>query len=209
MDIEKSVEKAVKWIQQNRERFWAITGTVVLSVMLVVLLVSRKQKETEEAWLQLGTVQSQLSQGQIDQARKGLDEWKARFSGSDAASYAKFLQADLAYRTSDYAQASQIYGDLAATGTPALVRPLAFSGQISSEEMLGKWKEAQTMAEAFLNKYPDHFLTASMYMTQARLSELTGNPAAAATIYERFVLLYPQSPWTAFAKTRAQVLSKK
>ena len=47
-----------------------------------------------------------------------------------------------------------------------------------------------------------------MYMTQARLAEMAGNKAAAAAIYDRFVLLFPQSPWTALARARTQALSK-
>ena len=86
------------------------------------------------------------------------------------------------------------------------MRPLALSAQIASEEMAGHYAQAQALAKTFLDLYPDHFLAAPTYMTQARLEELSGNRAAAVAIYERFVLLFPQSPWTALARSRMQTL---
>jgi len=102
------------------------------------------------------------------------------------------------YQTSDYVQASQIYGDVSQTGRPEPTRPLALSAQIASEEMSGHVPQAQSLAQMFLDRYPDHFLAAPTYMTQARLAELAGNPAAAAAVYDRVVLLYPKAlgpPW--------------
>ena len=167
------------------------------------------ESENEEGWVQLGAPQSMLTQGHYDDARKSLDGWDARFRGTSGASYAKFLRADLLYRTSDYIQAAQIYSQLSQTGSPALVRPLALAGEIAAQEMSGHLREAQDLAQTFLDKYPDHFLTAQTYMTQARLAELAGNPAAAAAVYERVLLLYPNSPWAALAKSRSQILGKK
>ncbi len=209
MNIEKHLEEAAKWVREHQERFWAITGTAFLSILFIALLVHHQQTESDEAWSQLGALQGQLTQGKYEETRKGLETWEARFRGTDASTYAKFLKADLFYRTSDYVQAAQLYGDIGQTGRPEPTRPLALSAQISSEEMAGHLPQAQSLAQAFLDRYPDHFLAAPTYMTQARLTELAGNPAAAAAIYDRILLLYPQSPWTALAKARTQTLSKK
>jgi outer membrane protein assembly factor BamD (BamD/ComL family) len=209
MNIEPHLELAAKWVREHQERFWAITGTSFLAVLFLALLVHHQQTESDEAWSQLGGLQGQLSQGKWEETRKGLEAWETRFRGTDASTYAKFIKADLLYRTSDYIQAAQVYGDIGLTGRPEPIRPLALSAQISSEEMAGHVPQAQTLAQTFLDKYPDHFLAAPTYMTQARLAELAGNAAAASAIYERVLLLYPQSPWTALAKARSQTLSKK
>ena len=208
-NFEKYLEAAVHWIRDHQERFWAITGTSFLSILFIALLIHHAQTESDAAWIQLGGVQGQLTQGKWDETRKGMESWEARFRGTDASTYEKFLKADLCYRTSDYAQAAQIYGDIAQNGRPEAARPLALSAEISSEEMAGHLPQAQSLAQAFLDRYPDHFLTAPVYMTQARLAELGGNPAAASAIYDRVILLYPQSPWTALARARSQTLSKK
>ena len=209
IEIEKHLDEAVKWVREHQERFWAITGTAFLSILFLALLIHHQQLESDEAWSQLGALQGQLSQGKWDETRKGLETWEARFRGTDASTYAKFIKADLLYRTSDYVQAGHVYGDISQTGRPEPTRPLALSAEISSEEMAGHLPQAQSLAQTFLDQYPDHFLAAPTYMTQARLAELAGNPAAASAIYERVVLLYPQSPWTALARARSQTLSKK
>src|SRR5206468_3438472 len=133
---------------------------------------------------------------------KALDEWSNRFKGTDATAYSKFLRGDLLYGTSQYTEAARIYGELSETGQPILVRPLALAAKSSSEEMAGNIPAAQSAAQQFLEKYPEHFLTPTMYIAQARLAELSGNNSNAAAIYDRFAILYPQSPWTAFARTR-------
>jgi hypothetical protein len=209
MNVEKALEDAVLWVREHQERFWAITGTAFLSILFIALLVHHQQIESDEAWSQLGALQGLISQGKYEETHKGLDAWETRFRGTDASTYAKFLKADLLYRTSDYIQAAQVYGDIGQTGRPEPTRALALSAQISSEEMAGHVPQAQSLAQAFMDRYPDHFLAAPTYMTQARLAEQAGNPAAAAAIYDRILLLYPQSPWSALAKVRSQTLSKK
>src|SRR5262249_38515228 len=144
------------------------------AILLVIFMVHRRQTENAEAWTQLGVAQAYIMQGQAGPATKALDEWEIRYQTTHAAPYAKFLRADLLYHTSSYAAAAQIYGDLAQTGYPATIRPLALSSQAAAEEMAGHFPQAQAIAQQFLDRYPDHFLTASMYITQARLAELTG-----------------------------------
>jgi tetratricopeptide (TPR) repeat protein len=208
MSMEKKIEGWVSWIRQNQERFWAIAGTAFLTLLFIALLIRHKQKQADDAWFELGNVQSQLSQNKFEDTRKSLESWDTRFGNSNAVTYAKFLKADLAYRTSDYKQASALYGEIAQNGNPDVMRPLALAAQIASEEYLGRFTEAAALCQSLLDTYPDHFLAANTYLTQARLAELANNPAQAATIYERYTLLYPQSPWTAFAKARSQTLAR-
>jgi outer membrane protein assembly factor BamD (BamD/ComL family) len=204
--FEKHLAEAAAWIHDHQEKFWAITGGSLLFILLIVLMVHHRETENNEAWFQLGAIQGQLMQGKMDDVRKGLDGWNERFHGTDAATYAKFMKADLLYRTSDYVQASQIYADLAQTGRPNLIRPLALSAEASSEEMAGHIPQALTLGQAFLDRYPDHFLSGQRYIAQARLMEISGDAAGAAAIYDRFILLFPQSPWTALARARSQAL---
>jgi outer membrane protein assembly factor BamD (BamD/ComL family) len=205
--FEQAVLQYVQWIRTHQEQFWSIFGTVAAALILVVFMIHRRQTENENAWVQLGVAQGYLLQGQMDQATKALDQWTTRYQGTEPATYAKFLRADLLYRTSDYTHAAVVYGDLAQAGQPPLVRPMALSAQSAADEMAGDIPQALALTQQFLDRYPDHFLTASMYISQARLSELSGNPANASALYDRFVILYPQSPWTAFAHARLQALS--
>jgi outer membrane protein assembly factor BamD (BamD/ComL family) len=208
-DIEKHIEEGVRWIREHQERFWAITGTLLISSLFIALLIHRKETETDDAWSQLGGIQSHVAQGKWDDAQKEMADWETRFRSSSASAYAKFMKADMAYHAANYPLAAQIYGEIAQNGQPQPVRPLALFGQISCEEMAGRLSESQKLAQSFLDTYPDHYLAAPVYMTQARLAELTNNSAAAVAIYDRFTLLFPQSPWTALAKSRSQALSKK
>ena len=204
--FEKVLNQSVLWIREHQERFWAITGATLLSFLFIGLVIHHRDTEKTEAWYQLGTLQGQLMQGKYADAQKGLDSWQTRFRGTSAGTYAQFMKADLLVHTSDYAQASQIYGEIANVGSPEAMKPLALSAQASAEEMAGHLPQAQALLQTFLEKYPDHFLAAQNYISQARVAELSGNKPAAVAVYERFVLLYPQSPWTALAQTRIKAL---
>jgi len=203
--LEKRVENALLWIRAHQERFWTVTGVVVLTVLFGVFAMQQHERQQDEAWTQLGAVQSSIIQNQFDAAKKSLADWNTRYGTTSVKTYADFLKADLLYKTSDYATAAQMYAQLSITGRPAVVQPLALSAQISAEEMAGKIADARATAQRFIDKYPDHFFAASAYLSQARLAELSGDKPAAAAIYERFVILYPQSPWTASIKTRLQM----
>ena len=74
--------------------------------------------------------------------------------------------------------------------------------------MAGHFQEALGIIQTFIDRYPDHYLLAPSYMSQGRLLELSGNAPAAAALYQRFILLFPQTPWTELARSRSQVLSK-
>jgi outer membrane protein assembly factor BamD (BamD/ComL family) len=202
-----AVQQAVRWVQTHREQFWAITGTIGVTVLLVAFMVHRRQAQNAEAWTQLGVAQGYLIQGQRAETAKALEQWFTRFQGSSATDYARFLKADLLYSTSDYAGAAQLYKNLAETGNPPVVRPLALSAASAAEEMAGQLPAAQATVQQFLEKYPEHFLAASMMMSQARLAELAGDIPNASALYDRYVILYPQSPWTEFAKARLRLLS--
>ena len=205
--FEKYLAEAAAWVRAHQEQTWAITGGIFLFVLLIALVVHHRETEANDAWFELGGIQSEEMQGKLEEAHKALETWQSHFNGTDAATYAKFMQADLLYRTSDYAQAAQVYADLAQTGEPDIVRSLALSAEASSEEMAGRYPQALSLVQTFLDKYPDHFLAGPRYIQHARLLELTGDKAGAAAIYDRFVLLYPQSPWTDFAKARTRVLA--
>src|SRR4029077_6165929 len=205
--LEQSIQQAVHWIRTHQEQFWSITGTAAVALVLVGFMIHRRETENQSAWIQLGIAQGYLLQGQNDSAKKALDQWSARFQGMGATTYAKFLRAELLYRTSDYADAALTYGDIAQSGQPPNVRPLALSAQSASEEMPGRIPAAQALAQQFLDHYPDHFLSAAMFISAARLAELAGNAAGASALYDRFAILYPQSPWTMLAKSRSQALT--
>jgi len=207
LSVEERILQAAAWVRSHQEQSWALAIAAAAAVAVIFFMLRQHQVQNDEAWTQLGTAQGQIMQGQLGTAAKTLESWNKRFAGSSAAAYAKFLKADLLYETSDYVSASQIYTDLAQAARPEVLRPLALSAESYADEMAGRLAQALAAAQSFTERYPDHFLAASMYMSQARLNEMAGNPAAASAIYDRFVVLYPESPWTQLAHARLQALS--
>jgi tetratricopeptide (TPR) repeat protein len=206
--FEQKLQEAAVWIRGHQEQFWSIAGTVVLLSLLIFFIIHHREEQNEEAWYQLGALQGQLIQGQqYPTIAKGLDDWQRRYEGTSARSYAQFMKGDLLYKTSDYISASQVYGALAQTASIKDMRPLALSAQQSAEEMAGHLPQARQLAKNFTELYPDHFMAASAYFAQARLAEAMNDIAAASAAYDRFLVLYPQSPWVAAAKSRQQALA--
>jgi tetratricopeptide (TPR) repeat protein len=206
---QQRLEQAFLWVRTHQETFWSVVGTVGAAVVLAVFLVQRREGQTEQAWNELANLQGQAMQNPGPQTLKGIDEWIGKYGRASAGPYGKFLKGDLLTRTSDYTNAVKVYAELAQTASPQDYRPLALAAQRTAEELSGRLPEALAIAQAFSEKYPDHFLAAQNYIAQARLSEATGNPGAASALYDRFIVLFPQSPWTALAKARLQAISPK
>ena len=140
--LRNTLPKRPRGSASTRNRPGRSRGATFLFVLLIALVLHHRETDTNEAWFELGGIQSQEMQGKLEEARKSLDTWESHFQGTEAATYAKFMKADLLYRTSDYAQAAQVYADLAQTGQPDLVKPLALSAEASSEEMAGHIPQA-------------------------------------------------------------------
>src|ERR1700679_696236 len=98
--FEKRVEDGLLWIRAHQERFWTVTGVAVLAVLFGVFAVQQHDHQLDEAWTQLGAVQSALLQNQLDAAKKSLADWQGRYGNSGANTYANFLKADLLSKTS-------------------------------------------------------------------------------------------------------------
>jgi len=207
--IEKYLEFSVLWITQNQERFWAIIGVIVVTVVVGGFMVKHRADFNEEAWNQLGTVQGHQMQGKTEETLKSLNEWETRFSNTSAASYAQFMKADLLMRTTDYVGAATLYATLSTTARPQSLQPLSLAAQVSAEEMAGQIPQARVTAQVFMDRYPDHFMASTVLFNQARLAERAGDTAAAALIYDRFALLYPQNPWADLLSSRQNALKAK
>lgn len=205
---EKFLLISVRWIADHQERFWTAVGAVALTLVVVVFTINQRAKMQEDAWTQLGIAQGQLFQGNTKDAIASLDSWEARFSGSRAADYARFMRADLLAKTTQYAEAAAIYADLAARAQPDVLRPLALAAQVTAEDLAGRTAEAQAAAQRFMDTYPDHYMAAPILFEQARLADKTRDAAAAAALYDRITVLYPQSPWAELAKRRQQARSE-
>lgn len=203
---QKYFEQAIFWITQNQERFWAIVGGIIIVIVVGILMVRNRAVLNEEAWNQLGIIQGEQFQGKTAEALKGLVEWQTKFPTSSAASYSKFMKADLLIKTTDYPAAAAQYAELATTAQPAVLQPLALAGQVNAEELAGQIPQARAAAQSFLEKYPDHYMAGTILFTQGRLAEKAGDSAAAAAIYDRFALLYAQNPWADLVTARQNAL---
>jgi outer membrane protein assembly factor BamD (BamD/ComL family) len=207
MQADQLVAQVVEWIRTHQERFWTIVGAAAVTATVAVVTLLHRQTQTNDAWSQLGPIQGQIMQSPTPETATALETWSKRFGSTSAAPYAKFLKADLLYKTTDFPAAAQVYADLAEHASPIDMRPLALAGQQSAEEMAGRLPNALSLAQTFIQRYPDHFLVASMYLAQARLQESTGDRPGAAASYDKLIALFPQSPWTELARTRVQVLT--
>jgi tetratricopeptide (TPR) repeat protein len=200
------VRETIAWIRDHREQFWTAIGIVIFAVAGVLFFIQKQKTQSDAAWMSLAQSQGLLMQGKPDDALKAVDEWLATNNGSDAASYGKFIRAEALQKSGKTVDSIAVYTDLASSASPKDMRPLALSGLASSAESAGDFALARSTSQEFLSKYPDHFLAGSMYLVQARSNESLGDKAAAASLYERFNILYPQSPYTEAVKLKQQAL---
>jgi tetratricopeptide (TPR) repeat protein len=81
-------------------------------------------------------------------------------------------------------------------------RALAVANIAQAREDGGKLQEAETLYQQFLKDFPDHFLTARMYLALGRVQQMQGKAAEGRATWERLVTLYPATTWGQLAQAR-------
>lgn len=196
-----------EWIRVNRSTFLSIAGTVALVIVFAGFFLIRLSSLEKRAEDKFTAGQAMLMQGQPDQGIAVLTEVIAQYPRSEAASRARLTKAEYLFEKKQLDEAEKTILPATESARPKTIVPLAMSVLGTIREDAGKYKEAIELQNAFLSRYPEHYLAPRAYESLARLYELTGRTAEAKTTYEKLAALYPASAWAQRAQERAATLS--
>jgi TolA-binding protein len=205
------IDIGVDWAMNNRNAFYAVAGTVVGLLLFGVFFFTRLQDARLRSEEKLSMAQYMTRSNDASQAGQGLGllaEVIRSNASSSTGIRAGLARADALMHQQNYTEAETTLQSIINTnnGDKKLL-PFAYSMLGIIYENTGKYAQATGLYNAYLGRYPDHFLTPRIFESLARVQELSGNLAEAKATYERIVTMYPASAWTQNAQERIITIS--
>lgn len=189
-------------------------AAVIAAAVLVVLVwggsaayLHHQETVRQDSWAQFYNVQiALLTQGQ-EKAAEAADALNAQYPDTDAAYYARLMQADLLYTQDNYAQAAELYEKLLTAKNPQ-VRTVAALSLGAAQQAVQEYAKSIGTLQQFIQQNSTSFSLPQAYLTLALSQELSGDKAAALETYKKILADYPQTYFGTFAKDKISQLGK-
>lgn len=206
--IEDIAYKTADWIRKNRQTFYSIAGIVGGIILFTVFFFTRYFVAKERVSDKLSMAQSLLYHNQADQGIKMLDEVITQFTDSPSAYIARLNKADYLISQNKFDEAKNIILNVIANGKPEAIIPLAYPYLGEIQEDIGDLKGAVKTYNEFLVKFPDHFLSAKVMESLARVDAVSGNTEQAKAAYKRLEVEFKGTAWEKRAAEQLRALGK-
>ena len=188
----------------------ALLTTVIVIVVLaggLGLYASHKEKTLQNSWALFYNAQlALLTQGE-QQAIEAIDQLEAAYPNTNAAYYARLMQADLLFTEENYAQAADIYKELMQAKNPH-VRMIAAVSLGGAQQAVKDYASSIETMQNFIAQNPTSFALPQAYFTLALSQELSGDKDAALQTYKKLLEDYTKTYYGVFAKDKINLLSK-
>ncbi|OGS24256.1 MAG: hypothetical protein A2297_02365 [Elusimicrobia bacterium RIFOXYB2_FULL_48_7] len=194
--VQELLEKAAAWSKTHWQTLASAVGVIVVFTALGLYFVSNYMAAKKQCWEKISYAQGYASQGMTAQAIQILDEIIAKYSSSDVGQQARFVKADISYKTGTYNIAATVYQNIINVNRAKSMLPFAYAGLGYSKENLGDYPGAISAYRTFIEKYPNHYLAARVYDSLARVYLVTGSAESAKEMYEKLMTLYPGTYWS-------------
>lgn len=186
-----------------------LAAVIILAVLLggLGLYASHKEKVTQNSWAQFYNAQiTLLTQGE-QPGFAAIDALAAAYPGTDAAYYARLMQADVLFTQENYAQAVEIYQGLTQAKNK-YVRTIAAASLGSAQQAMKDYAGSIRTMQTFISQNPSSFVLPQAYFTLAVSQELSGDKAAALETYKKILEDYTKTYFGVFAKDKITQLNK-
>ncbi len=186
-----------------------LAALVVLAVLFggVSLYSSHKEKVRQNSWALFYNAQLALmSQGE-QAGFDAIDALEAEYPRSDAAYYARLMQADLLFTQENFAQAADIYKTLLHARN-SHVRTIAAVSLGGAQQAVKDYDSSIRTLQTFISENPSSFVLPQAYFTLAVSQELSGDKASAVATYKKILEDYTKTYFGVFAKDKIAQLNK-
>jgi tetratricopeptide (TPR) repeat protein len=182
-------------------------AVVVVIVIVAVIIVQKGNKNEAVASDNLSKAYANFSVGNQDAGLAILNDLVANYSKTPAAYQARLFLGDYYTSIQNYNDALTVLTDTKNDAEPATIRPLALARIINIWDIRGEWVNAKDASEEFVKKYPDNFLTKSVYLSLARYYALLGDAANVQRVCNEILTKYPGSEEATIADNTLRALA--
>ncbi|ACC98463.1 hypothetical protein Emin_0908 [Elusimicrobium minutum Pei191] len=194
------VVRLIKFFQAHRT-------IIIAGVLIIVIFIGgffayeyRQSKIKEDSW-------KELTMAILFGEPENLTAVTEKYPKTNAALYAAYYMGDYNYEQGNYPEAVSLYKKVAEGKNKELAHVAQIS--LAAAYQANKDYEASILtAEDFINKNPQHYAIAQVYLTKALSQELAGKKEAAAADYKIIESRFPNTYFAAFAKNKLKELNK-
>ena len=202
-----ALSKFVRFCKQNRKQVLATLVVVIVIIVGICLYVNHRQQLTENAWAAYYTAQTTLMREGPEAGFAKLDEVATQYKGTPAAQYAQLLKGDMLYSQENFAQAANVYKELANSSNET-VRTVAALSQAAALQATKDYDGSITVAKNFIEKNSKSFALPQAYLTLALSQELAGQKDQAVQSYKYLLENHTKTYFGTLAKDKLSQLQK-
>lgn len=197
----------IQFCKKNKQGVLTALVILVLAAAVGSFWTAHQKKVAEESWAAYYTAQVALLTEGEDAGFKQIDAVAKDYAGTNAAQYALLLKGDALYENENFAQAADVYKQLADAKNPT-VHSVAALSRAAALQAAQDYKGSVEVINEFIEKHPNHFALAQAYMTLASSQELAGNKEAALEAYKHLLEAYTKTYFGVYAKDKISELQK-
>lgn len=193
----------------KRNKRGVLTALVILALAAATgsFYSAHQKKVAEESWAAYYVAQTVLLTQGEEAGFKQIDELAKAFPNTNAAQYALLLKGDTLYANENYAQAADVYKELADAKNET-VHTVAALSRAAALQAAQDYKTSAEVMTTFIAKHPKHFALAQAYLTLAASQELAGEKQAALETYKHLLEAYTKTYFGVYAKDKITELQK-
>lgn len=197
----------IQFCKRNKRGVLTALVILVLAAAIGSFYSAHQKKVTEESWAAYYVAQSALLTQGEEAGFKQIDALAKAFPGTNAAQYALLLKGDTLYANENYAQAADVYKELA-NAKNETVHTVAALSRAAALQAAQDYKTSAAVMTTFIEKHPKHFALAQAYLTLAASQELAGDKKAALETYKHLLEAYTKTYFGVYAKDKITELQK-
>ena len=203
-ELEDLIFMGLTWIRLNRQKAAAIAGAIVLLAAIGGFILYTAHKKTTAAWNGLFISRSLAYGGHAGEALQEIQRMETDYPGQPATTYAQLFAGDVLYQGGKYQDALSYYQKVLQAGRPEVIQPIALGDSALAEEAAGDCKDASSLAQRFLDTYPDNFLAPQVHLSLARCLGTLGDKDQAKADYQKIAIEYPGTSFAKLAQKNIQ-----
>ncbi|MDR2708870.1 MAG: tetratricopeptide repeat protein [Elusimicrobiota bacterium] len=181
------------FLKEPKKLIAVIVAAVVIIVLIIVFAVSGGGKANAEASDKLSQAYASFSVGNQDAGLALLNDLIENYSKTPAAYQARLFLGDYYTSVQNYPEALRFLLQTSNDAKPEDLRPLALARIVNIWDIRNEFVNAKDAAQEFVNKYPDHFLTKSIYLSLARYYALIGDVDNVRRVCNEILVKFPGS----------------
>jgi tetratricopeptide (TPR) repeat protein len=188
-------EKLAQWFFAHRAQFGLAFGLLVVGSGLGIAIGVNRSKMTERGIEQISVARMQSSQGKRKEALQTLEEVLTAHRTNPVAMQAYILKGEMLVQEKKFGEAAETYQEGFGQASFPAYKALMLVGWAAADVEMQKFPAAIERYGSFVRDFPDHYLVPRCLMELGRLHLAQKQWKEARATCERFLTLFPKSPW--------------